>query len=1434
SIQKAANDAPTTEKRYRAAWWALKLQDNQECFHQLTLANEEAGKPVLEIEKMLFSLAEQNERTPLMVRHLTNLIELDPEHADEYRQKRALARFELGFEDEAVRELKALAAKPEPPLSTLNALATLYQRQGSPGKQIELWRRAYREADLFEKRTIIKQLSTALIESGQPEEALKAQIDLLGRENDQVQRRKQLDTQIAVAQAHYLLDWMREQYSELASRHPFDRFYPEALARVHRAAGNDREAYEAMKKAYYMSGQSEELLGELGALSDRLGDLESAIYFRRQLLARGEGDSLENWKALVGMLEKDLRIDEADQLRQRLETKFGSDIDFLAELTDHYWKTGRHRDAQRTLERLVALRGWDLDARFRLGLLQVDREEFEAAYATFSALLDDTEETAYPPRFGDRLLPLVRVAASAGATRGASGDRLQPFVFTVEGYPFMGGNLQNKISESLQQTHEEFSPLPKEPHLLRLRAIEEAASLAARLGRVPEWLRDHAGENRPRFERLWATRHAGATGPYLALLADYPDTSSHTDQLLLAYSHLLGGDVRSFLAWTKEENAASGTSHPRSLYGTMAALILLKDNSHDPLFRIETIYEVLAELPVSKTVASHIFAELRKAGRYEETCRIGEIFASGPMADEPTFAYYLSHAARLAGRSPEEAERWLDRSLQLDAPDAAPRIASHTYVALTEKLTLLDTDADRVELLRQLGSRYSTLSGERERIDAELLLALAAKDTGALVRGIGSLLAYQSRTTLPASAKPEDLAHEQSQNWQRIGRLLQYYADRLPFDAASAPAFHDAFGERPLLNPADAVAAAQFEQFEIDRGLLPLEWLNAPERAALLRELAGALREPDSRMELAKALENRGFHREAVSVYRNDTTLRDRDYAPLQGLFDAAAEALDPAPALALIDQINTREFPAPPGLTVDYLNEQHARFLLLDGNLDRLWQLSRVPAVRAGSPPVASHSHLPYQAALAEGYRRFGKDEALLRLLSELRTGGTASGPQLLLGAETLAGLSRHEEALEWLAPLAADPADSSLQRRAMLMAVESHRALGWKQAKALRTLALASFERQPAFVTREIVAALREAKAYDEATGILSMLRRGTADRHQRTLDSIELLQTQQQAGKGWPELRDELEAFFHDFAYRLESDEIRLKPANPTVPTVREAPPALVRPTAYRFAEWITAADDKEALAETLAGLSVPGENRWLADLTAASLDGRLEDVVRARMSDLPTGHQEREWMLETLPAFGTEGVETARRLIEDEGRPGPALFPGQPDRQIALYLRLGDRGRLLETHAQLVRETKSDFFHQQGLEDWIPTLENRRRIPTLLAAAGETELAGSLFRACNDAIPSYRWNHVAFLDDYAAFLIGSGAHEEAATLLRRVLQKSLRTDLRLLPRLYAASGRTGDWEARSRELHLSRGQEILLREWMTALAEGRELRETRDAW
>ena len=131
------------------------------------------------------------------------------------------------------------------------------------------------------------------------------------------------------------------------------------------------------------------------------------------------------------------------------------------------------------------------------------------------------------------------------------------------------------------------------------------------------WLQGWTDEKRPLFERLWATRYAGARDPFATLLEQFPNSGSHIDELLIAYSTLLIASPERWKKWAKAESPDGDPARPRSTYGAMAMLMLLKDGRQDPLCDREAIYSMLADLPMNKTVAAHVFSELRKAGDFE-------------------------------------------------------------------------------------------------------------------------------------------------------------------------------------------------------------------------------------------------------------------------------------------------------------------------------------------------------------------------------------------------------------------------------------------------------------------------------------------------------------------------------------------------------------------------------------------------------------------------------------------------------------------------------------------------------------------------------------------------------------------------------------------------------------------------------------------------
>tara|TARA_B100001093_G_scaffold18309_2_gene16626 strand:- start:5143 stop:11283 length:6141 start_codon:yes stop_codon:yes gene_type:complete len=1420
-IKKTANTSRTLTDRYRAAWWAFKLQDNHECYAQLTTAKEEAGGPILKVELMLLSLAELNERTTLMVDHLTTLSEIDPSNANDYLQRRAAMRFELGYEDEAIRELKRLAAQPEAALTTLSTLAKVYSQQGNFGKQIEVWQQAYRQANSFEKRRVIKQLSTVLIENGRPEEALAAQTDLLEQESDTIQRRKLLDSQLNLARTHFLLDRMLGRFQGLTQQYPFDRFYPEALARVQQTMGDTEGAFASLKKAYYMSKNHDGLLSELSSLADDLGDLKSAIYYRRQLLSRGEGDQLEDWQTLLLMLEKDLRVDEANLLRRRLENRFGRDPGFLSELAEHYELDGRHADAERVLAKIVQLRDWDLQARFRLALIQSERGHQSEALAHFLSIIDNTNEVNYPKSFLDFARPLIRVDRLTSEDKKDAGNELHSFVFAIEEFPYLGGSMQDDIAEALIEKHREYQYLPAKPLWLRIRAIEEAASLSALTNQATSWLERWEVSERPNVEKLWAYRFLKGNREglkrYTQLVEEQPKSDDYIHLFKEVYARILTGDGDAILFWINDPNARVGR-HDRVACFSMAALILLTDPITGAEVPAEFIISILEEMPLLDKFGPFLFAQLREKGFHDEAFKVGSLIVESMKSPDVSFLFSLSQVAAQTGHVRAQVKA-LDLTLNAMDPGNSIRSRDLFLSALTERLSLMDSDLERQELVNRLlrgvaSSKPTALENNEEKT---LLIHIAARRYDKAIEKLASIVSRQVDSIRPQNPNPDDVRYNQIQSWQELVQVFRYYSARIPLNLRYGDPLVKAISADALALPVDDSGIAQFEHFGIMCETLPMEWLNAPERSAIALNIEGQLVDPDSRFELGKFLETLGFHREAALVYQLEVSRRGKSYAPMQGLFETCKTALHPAPALDVIHRLGTREYNPPPGLTADYIAEQHARFLAIERNFERLVTLSRKPTGAAGAPPIATESHLPFQRALIWAYQQSGEDDALMTLLTHLRNTGEIESRYLLLGADQLQKNNQPHAALEWLKEIPMMGNEPELERKAMIRMAELYRLSETKDLDALIQVAHDSHQSQPFSVALNFALAAHKAGATDAARSLFSLIRRGTSDRKNRFSTSLSILITQEQSGTPLESMPSQWEALFHDFDY----DDTSVNDSG------------FPESNASHLVRWIVEiGKPSEALAELLENTPVPEKTEWLQRLIIAWNRNNLKSVADEVLTQ--TNRREREHILTTLTAFGDTGIVTARQFVKTLAFPGSYYFPNNPKQQVLFFHHIGDRPRLLEVHHQLMQEADSDIFRQTGLSTEFATLVSRRALPTLFHDLGETDLAGRLFRRYHDQLNSYRWDHRLFLEDFATYLITTRQFDEAETLLHRIFQKSLSVDLRLLMQLYAEWGKLDSWEDRTVDLHLTSGRVSLLREWRTALAQGREMVEYTNSW
>lgn len=1424
SIRDAANEHPDVENRYRAAWWAFKLQNFQDCYEQLTKGTAEAGQPVVLLETMLLELAELNERPTLSVPHLTTLAEIDPEHADEYLQRRAELQFELGYEDESVRELIRLTAKPGASLATRHALAKVYQRQGSPGKQAEVWQKAYRAANLFEKRDIIKLLSAALIEAGQPEEALAAEFDLLATETDLLQRRKLLEGQISTARAHGLMDHLEARYDALVNQHPFDSFYAEARAQVLIAANKGSEAFAAMKKAYYLSDEQDGLVVELSRLAEQEGDLDAAVFYQRKLMARAETgpeDDLETWRTLIATMEKDLRFSEARELRERLERKYGQNPDVLRELAEHYMADGYYAAAERVLTALVELRTWDTQSALQLGILQEQRGRLVEAQATFANLLNDTADTIIPPDIAARVLPVIRVSTLPRERQDDGSTALDHFVVALENLPIPDEEWNSEdLVKHWTGEHPEFAVIPDQPAYQRLRIIEEAAALAGKRGQAAEFVAAFDREGRPRVERLWANRYArDRVGLRKVLLEPTEPEQGAEDAVLAGYLWLLCQDADALAAWIDVEEGdetIQATGPTRSFAVQLASLLLYQVGYEDPLADPEVALEAISSHLSVPRLGLAVFAEMLK----EDSP--GRAYSLGTTLSElvpPSGEFYrqLSQLSAQAGQRENQAH-WLDRALEIC--ESRPSSEALYFQLLTERLSLLATDQDRAAMIHEWRTKNS-LFGAWQGSSREALLAMAEKDFAAAARHLSEGNAREFARLSSGQVDPEEVRSDQSQIWQQQTQRITFFAERFPLRTMAGTALVEAFASPLERWTGDLASRFLYEQFLMEWAAVSLEAISPPERAATVANIMSRFAEEESPLELARVLSSRGFHTEAAGVFRSELTRNPGNYTPFQGFLEAAAEARDPLPALELLRQIETREVVAPPGLTVDYLAEQRARFLLLNRDWVRLEELSRAGMAETSTRSVGTE-HLPYRAALVEGYRQSGQHDALLRLLSGMRHRQEIAPIEVLLGAQLLAGKGEISEALAWLEDGWRQNQEPSLQRRALMEAARLQELKGFPDPEKVLEMAKASLVQQPTPVAAALAGYLAKAGRSEEASSILQGLYRSRTDESSRFAIARQMLQLRRSLGMGWKDLAPEIECLAQNFSGAF------LPSQEPDVEVDSGG-----KTEAALLAKWLMT--DPEAATELAKAkdlASIPDSTQWFFDILCGAVTDDLSRATHRLSSDLDESDRLRLW--EWLPSFGDEGRGLALELIADSGRPGFAFFPENPRRAMTLFHEIGDRARLLECHEVLMAEATADSFQQYNLAERIPSLVSRQSLPRWLHEIGEKDLAARLFRRYDEAIASYRWNHVTFVNDYLAFLVETGDFAEADRLIEATGRKSLPIDLRTVVRLYEARGKLDETEVRARNLGLGETELALVREWLSALAEGREMVEFRDKW
>ncbi|MBL9151075.1 MAG: tetratricopeptide repeat protein [Verrucomicrobiales bacterium] len=1423
-IKATAEKENTVATRYRAGWWAIKLQDNPEASHQLNSARAVAGEePVVEVEKLLLSVAELYEQLPMMARQLETLTRIDPENAADYRQRRAEVRFSLGYEDEAVRELEEMAKSPDASLNTLKILASLYQKQGRADSQVAIWQEAYRRADLFEKRNIIKQLSNTLVELGRHEEALKAQMDLIRRETDPIQRRKEFDSQLSIANRHFLLTWMAQQYQEMAQQNPFEAFFPEALSRIHRAQGDYAAAFQAMKRAYYMAGQDREMLDELGELAGLTKDLKAAIYYRRQMIALNEGDaSPETWQSLVEMLERDLRVGESDQIRERLESKFTQDADFLTQLSRRYQGSGRWSEAERVLARLTSLRPWDAASWLDYGLVLNELDRPDQALTAFEKAIEETREAALPAQ-GGNATSLWPYLTTAGNTKRRTGDpgsgnpnervgSQAEMLRAISDYPHLDPDTQEVLVDWLEKSRPEFTRTPGKPREIRLRAIEEAALLhgrdaAGRAAWVKRW--QEAADISP-TERLWAFRYAGAGPETVAQMQKMlPGLERPLDRFLFSVVALQVGEAGALMAWSAAEPAGSqpgGVS--RRVFPLLALLAILAESREggiDPLLAAN-VEALVAEWRLTPEVGAFLFESIRDSGRDALALAVGRLLVD--RAPDEYVALMLD-LAQVAGRLGLDAERseWLRRCVDTLQPRQFSGLPYYFHQAVSERFHDLESAAERESLLAGLSRRIESHPAvtDESRLEGRALLALVAGDGDAANRAIRELVARLLDRGRPSKKADQGESFPQMESWAQLERVLNALAARRPA-TVDAVALFRAMDPELVADPGNVEAVSQYEQFETERVCWLLESMTPAERERELSFLYARLRDAGSRLQLARTLEARGLHRESIPIYRLSLEESPDEISPARGFFSACLKSRDHRAALDVIAAYLSGERRQPAGMTPDYIYRQHAEFLLMAGDIETLTARAMGPGgPKPGHPPAgpvpveALDQAVFYQSALVRAHERRGNDEAVLRVLTHLRNSGRITKEERLLAGRAALRRGDRAAAVEWLSGIALDQQQAIAEVEAIRQLASIHATATPPDRAAISDLARTAGAYGDLRLLRDLAGFLFQAGAVAEGRGVLLLAAR---DRLTEANDRVALLTDlvghRLRAGDGPAAVAPDLLTLMENLpvdepALRAWIDEVALQ-------LPRQGDPATV-------GAWV---DLLNPFASSPRTRLAAGAALWW--LNGGEAGKAYEPAVWAAFSPA-----ERDLAIELMPRFGDPGIAESRRWLTRRAGPASTLCEGEEIRQIRLFGQLGDRVRAAEVQARLLREARTDGFQQFMPRRRAVTAFNERwPLPVEFAKAGFADLAGALFDAYQGTIRRLTWEHNEFLQAHARYLIDQGDFQRAERLLAPAFQKSIGTEPDILFELYRAWGRLSEIPARTARLHLPPGLQVRLDE------------------
>ncbi|MBL9129901.1 MAG: hypothetical protein JNG86_01785, partial [Verrucomicrobiaceae bacterium] len=673
-------------ERFRALWWALKANLLEEAYELVRALQFDAQGRARElspgVEALKLDLAVADENLALQERQLRKLMALDP--AGRVRHTLRLSELLLESERRASAEVagsgwRTLAAVPVPGTMAaklleeayrempdseqlLSALTQVYLLQRRVDEVLELWKSAVKRAEGTVATVLMERHADLLLRLHRLEEHVQVQAQILERETDVKRRREVLKRcvdrltfsdanggELAPSVLQDRLQIVERALRDLVQRHPFDGFYHEAMAQVYERQGDHGKAFASMKQAYYTAPETPFSLDQLREAAMKTGDLKSAIYFQKQIAAAAPPAELAvESRRLVELLEQTFQIDEADRVRRRLESRFAQDVTALDELAKYYQTSGQDEAERRVYEQIVKVRAWDGRAQLRLALKCLRFADTAGAETHLLQILAAPVKGG-ATRAGMRApLPLTDTRNPASKTPTNDITALLDFAPALE-RPEL-----DKLRAFLSMPRPEFSEVPEDAGLVRLRAVEELSRLRLRAGgaALEAWIRQWSTGSVNEIERLWALYYSGAGEAFrkhLRVLLE-PDLGTLEGRFAMLWLTLRSHGMDEALAWAAPEGPLAPemlVARERLMHACVSMLVGVEG------FRFETVE--LARLGASKILRNSALLDvtdkLKDRQRYAEALALGEGLPRNSRGLTTDYSLFLSKIA-------ESAEDW--------------------------------------------------------------------------------------------------------------------------------------------------------------------------------------------------------------------------------------------------------------------------------------------------------------------------------------------------------------------------------------------------------------------------------------------------------------------------------------------------------------------------------------------------------------------------------------------------------------------------------------------------------------------------------------------------------------------------------------------------------------------------------------------------------